>query len=95
MAADPQQQRIVDAAVAEVAPAPDRYTGQFLRLHRALTEGGPLPVSIADARPSLELVTAAYHSARTGQAVQLPIGSDHPLYGGWLPGCLSRPGSRA
>lgn len=85
VAADPHQQRIVDAAVAEVAPAPDRYTGQFLRLHRALTEGGRLPVSIADARPSLELVTAAYHSARTGQAVQLPIGRDHPLYGGWLP----------
>jgi predicted dehydrogenase len=86
VAADPQQQRIIDAAVAEVAPQPDRYTGQFLRLHRALTEGGPLPVSIADARPSLELVTAAYHSARTGQAVQLPITRDHPLYSGWLPG---------
>ena len=35
--------------------------------------------------PSLELLTAAYHSARTGEAVQLPIGRDHPLYAGWLP----------
>ena len=85
IAADPERQQAIDAAAAEIAPAPDRYTSQFLRLHKALTEGGPLPVSIADARPSLELVTAAYHSSRTGQAVQLPIGRDHPLYRGWLP----------
>jgi hypothetical protein len=65
--------------------APERNTGQFLRLHAALTEGGPLPVSIPDARPSLELLTAAYHSARMGAAVTLPIGRDHPLYAGWLP----------
>ena len=84
IAADPERQQAIDAAVAEVAPAPERYAGQFLRLHKALTEGGPLPVSIADARPSLELLTAAYHSARTGAAVQLPIGRDHPLYAGWL-----------
>ncbi|MGN6765383.1 MAG: gfo/Idh/MocA family oxidoreductase, partial [Rhizobiaceae bacterium] len=70
---------------AGVDPAPELYAGQFSRLHKALTEGGELPVSIADARPSLELITAAYHSARTGEAVRLPIGRDHPLYAGWLP----------
>ena len=85
IAADPERQQAIDEAVAEVEPAPERYTGQFLRLHRALTEGGALPVSIADARPSLELITAAYHSVRTGEAVRLPIGRDHPLYAGWLP----------
>ena len=84
-AADPDRQAAIDAAVAEVPAGPERNTGQFLRLHKALTEGGPLPVSIGDARPSLELVTAAYHSARTGQPVTLPIGPDHPLYEGWLP----------
>ena len=84
-AADPERQKAVDAAIAEVPAAPERNTGQFLRLHRALVEGGRLPVSIEDARPSLELLTAAYHSARTGRAVELPIGRDHPLYAGWLP----------
>jgi predicted dehydrogenase len=84
-AADPERQQAVDATVAEVAPGHERYAGQFLRLHRALTEGGPLPVTIAEARGSLELITAAYHSARTGRAVTLPIGKEHPLYGGWLP----------
>jgi predicted dehydrogenase len=86
VAADPERQRIVDAAVAEVPPQLERYGAQFLRLHRALTEGGELPVSIADARPSLELVTAAYHSARTGELVHLPIQRSHPLYAGWQPG---------
>ena len=85
-AADPERQKAVDAAVAAVPSGPERNTGQFLRLHAALTEGGELPVSIADARPSLELITAAYHSARTGEAVSLPIAPDHPLYDGWLPG---------
>ena len=84
-AADPERQQAVDAAIAEVPPGPERNAGQFIRLHKALTESGPLPVSIADARPSLELLTAAYHSARTGETVTLPIGRDHPLYEGWLP----------
>jgi predicted dehydrogenase len=84
-AADPERQRAIGAAVAELPLSPERNTGQFLRLHKALIDGGPLPVSIADARPSLELLTAAYHSARTGRAAELPIGRDHPLYEGWLP----------
>jgi predicted dehydrogenase len=84
-AADPERQQAIDAAIAEVPEGPERNAGQFLRLHKALTEGGPLPVSIADARPSLELLTALYYSARSGEPVTLPIGRDHPLYGGWQP----------
>jgi predicted dehydrogenase len=84
IAADPGRQAAIDAAIAEVPPAPERYAGQFLRLHVALTADAPLPVTIADARASLELVTAAYHSARTGKRVMLPIGRDHPLYHGWI-----------
>jgi predicted dehydrogenase len=51
--------------------------------HAALTSGGPLPISLADARQSLELVTALYHSAATGAIVHLPIAPDHPSYNGW------------
>jgi predicted dehydrogenase len=83
IAADPDRQAAIDAAVAEVPLGPERNAGQFLRLHKALLENGQLPVSIADARPSLELLTAAYHSARTGEAVRLPLHRDHPLYAGW------------
>jgi hypothetical protein len=44
-----------------------------------------LPVTLADARASLELITAIYHSARTRQMVELPIQAGHPLYAGWQP----------
>ena len=85
IAADPNRQSEIDATIAEVPLRPERNAGQFLSLHRALTEGTPLPVSIADARLSLELLTAIYHSARIGEPVRLPLGHDHPLYAGWLP----------
>jgi len=85
VAAEPERQQAIDAAVAEVPQQPERYHGMLLKLHRALTTGGPLPVSIANARSSLELITAAYRSARTGQMVQLPIERSDPLYRGWLP----------
>ena len=84
VADDPDRQEAIDAAVKEVEFLPERNTGQFYHLHKALTEGTALPVSIADARPSIELLTAAYYSAHTGTEVRLPIGRDHPFYDGWL-----------
>ncbi|TME30087.1 MAG: gfo/Idh/MocA family oxidoreductase, partial [Chloroflexi bacterium] len=51
----------------------------------ALRCGGELPVTLSDARVSLELITAMYYSAETGGSVTLPIGADHPRYASWLP----------
>jgi predicted dehydrogenase len=82
----PELQQRVDAALEAFVPLPEGYAGQFLRFHSAVREGGELPVTLADARASLELVTALYDSARRGQPVGLPIGTDHPLYASWLPG---------
>ena len=48
-----------------------------------ITASAPMPVTLADARVSLELLTAAYHSAHTGEMVTLPLGADHPAYRGW------------
>ena len=92
ISADPERQKQIDAAVAEVEFLPERNAGQFYHLHKALTEGGALPVSIADARPAIELLTAAYYSVHTGTDVKLPIGADHPFYGGWLPAMSGRKG---
>jgi len=64
-------------------PLPPRYEGQFAAYHTALTTGGPLPVTLGDARTSLELVTALYHSVATDAIVRLPIGSVDPGYTGW------------
>jgi predicted dehydrogenase len=83
--ADRDVQQQIDAAIAEVEPRKELYAGQFESFHDALVSGHELPVTLADARASLELLTAIYDSAQTGQPVSLPIGPDHPRFAGWLP----------
>jgi predicted dehydrogenase len=75
----------IDAALDGWAERPDEWEGQFARFADALDAGADPPVTVADARASLELLTALYWSARTGEDVVLPISDAHPLYGGWLP----------
>lgn len=75
----------ITAALARFEPLPEGYEGQFYRFYAALQHGGELPVTLADARASLELVTAMYVSARSGQPVALPIARSHPAYASWLP----------
>jgi len=84
-AGDAAHQAEVDAALANWPAHEDGYSRQFELFHDALVSGCEPPVTLADARRSLELVTAAYHSQRSGQPVRLPIGADHPLYRSWLP----------
>ncbi len=50
------------------------FAGQFAAFHAALESGAPPPVTVGEARQALELITAIYRSARTGQRVDLPIG---------------------
>ena len=55
----------------------------MLRFHDLLEGRGPLPVTSADARRALELVTAIYQSSDSGVEVTLPIGPDSPKYVDW------------
>jgi predicted dehydrogenase len=75
----------IDRLLARWTDRPEGWWGQFERYADALDAGDVPPVTIADARASLELITALYASARGEGDVVLPIGPDHPLYGGWLP----------
>jgi len=84
-AATAERQAEVDAALRDFRAGPELYAGQFAGFHAALAAGTELPVTIDDARASLELLTAIYHSSRTGEPVALPIGPEHPRFGGWLP----------
>ena len=70
---------------ADLAPSGSQYTGQFQGFVDALADGGEFPVTLADATASLELVTAWYHSARTGSVETLPLAIDHPARSSWLP----------
>jgi predicted dehydrogenase len=75
----------IEAALADWRPVPPRFTGQMAEYHRALDGGGALPVTLEDARRSLELITALYHSADEAQQVALPIRPGHPKYADWRP----------
>ena len=85
IAANAETERRIAAALADWRFVPSRFEGLMARYHAALEGGGPLPVTLADARRSLELITALYHSAETGADVSLPIAGDHPKYRSWRP----------
>ena len=76
-------QAAIDEALAGFDPQPELYKGQFARLAEAVRSGHRPPVTLADARSSLELLTALYWSADRGVDVELPIDRDHDFYGGW------------
>lgn len=78
----------IEAALVDFAPSEESFVGQLARIHTALTQGGPLPVTLADARASLELITAIYHAAETACTVDLPIPPDHARYASWVPAQL-------
>jgi predicted dehydrogenase len=75
----------VEAALADWVPVPSRFQTQMARFHEAIFHQRPLPVTSADSRRALELVTAFYHSSSTHAEVTLPLGADHPLYVSWVP----------
>jgi predicted dehydrogenase len=75
----------IDALLKDWKHVPSRFQTQMERFHGALVGTRPLPVTSADSRRSLELVTAFYHSSGTGEDVVLPLGTDHPLYQSWVP----------
>jgi predicted dehydrogenase len=80
-----EDQAAVETALDGFDPGPDSWPGQIRRLADALEAGEPLPVTLDDARASLELVTACYRSAATGERIELPLAADDPFRGGWQP----------
>jgi predicted dehydrogenase len=80
----PGHAEAIAAALSDIGPQEEGFARQFALFHAALETGGPLPVTIENARRSIELASALYHSATTGADVALPLGPDHPTYRGWL-----------
>jgi len=79
----PEEQAAIEQALRDFEPRRENFEGQFERYHQALLSDAPPPVTLGDARTSLELLTALYASSRTNQPVTLPITSSDPYYGGW------------
>ena len=81
----------IAAAFADFEPTLESFAGQFARIHACLVHGAPKPVTLADARASLELITAIYCSAESGTPQTLPIAADHPRYASWVPAARGFP----
>lgn len=81
----PRDQGEIDAVLNTVPAQPSGFEGFFAAIGDALDGKKGREVTLEAGRKSLEFVTAAYFSARAGVPVNLPLGPDHPLYGGWVP----------
>ncbi|WP_337270507.1 Gfo/Idh/MocA family protein [Oryzifoliimicrobium ureilyticus] len=82
---NPETGKQIEELLANWTPVPNRFQTQMKLFHEALITNGPLPVTTADARRSLELVTAFYQSAETGHEVRFPLGPESPKYKSWRP----------
>ncbi|GJM79336.1 hypothetical protein HMSSN139_18320 [Paenibacillus sp. HMSSN-139] len=56
------------------------HRGQIHDVLNAIEQGSPVLVDGIQGRRTLELITAIYQSASTGQTVRLPLGPDSPFY---------------
>jgi predicted dehydrogenase len=85
VATNEETHKAIDALLADMKPVGRRFNGQMEAFYQALVSGEKPPVTSEDARRSLELVTAIYHSRDTHSDVVLPITETHPKYQSWRP----------
>ena len=83
---DEDKQRQLDELVVSLGhqEGKDSSTLHSLQIRdivRFVQEGGPLPeVTIEEARKSIEFITRAYMSAKTGQAIRSAVSKESPFY---------------
>ena len=63
-------------------PRPSSHTPYLSALLDALDSGGELPTQPREARASLEICSAIYTAALTGERVALPLDRSSPYYAG-------------
>ncbi|MBY6201723.1 Gfo/Idh/MocA family oxidoreductase [Maritalea mobilis] len=83
-ARDPSRQGEVDAIVAN-AKGHVGFAGYFEALAAAIAGDPSRCVSFEDGRRSIELVSAIYAAARSGNTVSLPLHAQDPIRAGWQP----------
>lgn len=82
---DQETKTQIETLLATWKQVPRRFAGQMRDFHAAIMDGTAPPVTTADARASLELVAAFYHSAHTRKEERFPIGPEHSYYESWIP----------
>lgn len=84
-ARDPALQSQVDQITQAVLQTRAGFAGMLAQVASAISGAPNSAVRLADARASIELITAIYASSRAeGRAVSCPVPPNHPLYHGWI-----------
>jgi predicted dehydrogenase len=74
----------VETTLAGWQTVPPGFASQFRLFAEALASDRAMPVTTADARRALELVTAVYRSSELGKRVALPLAAGQEGYAGLL-----------
>lgn len=80
------QRHDVDAILNDTYRVYVGFVGYLEDIAKHLKGQDNTAVSLADGRRSIELVSATYQAARTGEQVALPLSETFPLYSSWQPG---------
>lgn len=78
-------QKGIDRVLNSYKAHKEGFARQFELAHASFVAGEAAPVTLSDARASLELISAIYQSSRTSQLINLPLDSGSAHYAGWLP----------
>lgn len=68
----------IDCTVSDFGPEEHHANPGYIDFFKNLSN-----YTLEDARRTMEVVTACYYSAYTGEPVKLPLAFDHPFYSGW------------
>lgn len=79
------RQATIDRALAQYKQHREGFERQFQLAHSAMIGQADAPVSLQDARASLEMISAIYQSSRLQRAVKLPVTNKSSVYAGWQP----------
>lgn len=81
----PDHQPKIDALLARLPAEPIGFDGFLSAISDKLAGRGNSATTLDDGAASVELVTAIYDAARSGQRIALPLCNTHALYKGWQP----------
>ena len=81
----PEVSARIEEVLRGLPPGPEGFAGQFAALHAAVAAGAATPVTLQDARRTLELISAIYTSAHNDVPVDLPIAEGSPAWASWRP----------
>lgn len=89
-AREPVQQAEVDAVLQQTPAVLSGFSGFLESVARGLagqtgSAAGEQPVTLQQARHSIELVNAIYQSAESDRCIALPLDHNDIYYNGWLP----------